>query len=77
MEAIYWEIYLDGAYAICEFCTFMGYSSTHHNVEHAIRLLVKFDILIQTEHANGEYIYGLVPSLNEHITSTEAPLELV
>ena len=74
MEVIYWVIYLNGAYAIREFCTLMGYSSTHHNVEHAIHLLVKFDILIRTEHASGEYIYGLVPSLNEHVTSTEAPI---
>ena len=46
MKAIYWVIYLNGAYAIRELCTFMGLSSPHHNVEHAIHLLVKFDILI-------------------------------
>ena len=77
MEAIYWVIYLNGAYAIRELCTFMGLSSPHHNVEHAIYLLVKFNILIRTEHASGEYIYGLVPSLNEHVASTEAPMDIV
>ena len=77
MEAIYWVIYLNGAYAIRELCTFMGLSSPHHNVEHAIYLLVEFNILIRTEHASGEYIYGLVPSLNEHVTSTKAPMDMV
>ena len=77
MEAIYWLVYLNRSYSIRELCVFMGYSPSHNHVKHAIHLLVKFNILIESTHLNGKDIYGLVPSLKKHVISTEVLVETV